>query len=79
MKDALNPNGAMSLQEAYANAVITDALDTDDDEMEESQKSDLNADEDKKDQWTEKASIFWNIKIKTMYFYFDSYFFLKCT
>ena len=40
----------MSLQEAYANAVITDALDTDDDEMEESQKSDLNADEDKKDQ-----------------------------
>jgi len=50
LKDALNPNGAMSLQEAYANAVITDALDTDDDEMEESQKSDLNADEDKKDQ-----------------------------
>ena len=40
---------AMSLDEAYANAVITEALDTED-EDEAQTKSDLNAtDEDKKD------------------------------
>jgi len=45
----------MSLEEAYANAVISDALDTDDEaEAEEPKKSDLNAEpvaevEDKKD------------------------------
>ena len=41
----------MSLQEAYATAVINDALDTDD-ETEEPKKSDLNAEpteEEKKD------------------------------
>lgn len=46
---------AMSLEEAYANAVISDALDTDDEaEGEEPKKSDLNAEpaaevEEKKD------------------------------
>ena len=35
---------AMSLEEAYANAVISDALDTDDEaEVDETKKSDLNA------------------------------------
>lgn len=40
----------MSLDEAYANAVIADALDTDDDDepVSGSNKSDLNAPEDKK-------------------------------
>ena len=34
---------AMSLEEAYANAVISDALDTDDEaEVDEAKKSDLN-------------------------------------
>ena len=51
LKDALNTTRAMSVDEAYANAVINDALSTDDEAEEEStSKSDLNAEEDKKDQ-----------------------------
>ena len=56
MKDALNTTRAMSVDEAYANAVINDALSTDDEADEgtaeevSTSKSDLNAEEDKKDQ-----------------------------
>ena len=54
MKDALNTTRAMSVDEAYANAVINEALSTDDEADETSEvptKADLNAaeDEDKKD------------------------------
>ena len=49
MKDAINSPEPMSIDEAYANAVITEALDTED-EDEAQTKSDLNATgEDKKD------------------------------
>ena len=49
LKDAMTSPEAMSLDEAYANAVITEALDTED-EDEAQTKSDLNATgEDKKD------------------------------
>ena len=56
LKDALNTTRAMSVDEAYANAVINDALSTDDEADEataeevSTSKSDLNAEEDKKDQ-----------------------------
>merc|ERR1712088_1146436 len=45
LKEAKMPlERAMSLEEAYANAVISDALDTDDEaEVDETKKSDLNA------------------------------------
>ena len=54
LKDALNTTRAMSVDEAYANAVINEALSTDDEADETSEvptKADLNAaeDEDKKD------------------------------
>merc|ERR1712209_386127 len=53
LKDALNTTRAMSVDEAYANAVINDALSTDDEADEAAEvptKADLNAeDEDKKD------------------------------
>ena len=53
MKDALNTTRAMSVDEAYANAVINEALSTDDEADEAAEvptKADLNAeDEDKKD------------------------------
>ena len=44
LKEAKMPlERAMSLEEAYANAVISDALDTDDEaEVDEAKKSDLN-------------------------------------
>ena len=53
LKDALNTTRAMSVDEAYANAVINEALSTDDEADEVAEvptKADLNAeDEDKKD------------------------------
>merc|ERR1712026_19021 len=53
LKDALSTTRAMSVDEAYANAVINEALSTDDendDEVTFASKSDLNAEiEDKKD------------------------------
>ena len=53
LKDALNTTRAMSVDEAYANAVINEALSTDDEADEAAEvptKADLNAeDEDKKD------------------------------
>ena len=39
LKDALNQTEPMSLDEAYATAIINDALDTDDDENEEASGS----------------------------------------
>ncbi len=54
LKDVLGKPEAMSLQEAYATAVINEALDTDDDDDEEERneeqksKSDLNASEEDK-------------------------------
>ena len=39
LKDALNQTEPMSLDEAYATAIINDALDTDDDENEEASAS----------------------------------------
>ena len=53
MKDALSTTRAMSVDEAYANAVINEALSTDDEDADEevtfASKADLNAQDAEED------------------------------